>query len=119
MVCALTDGATGEIKLHDSAISLVSVNAGGTLGATANQTGTIVRVFDCSKLEILHELRRGASFATISSLAFNANSSLLACASNKATIHIWSLQAPSGTLFGLFRAALPKTLQPIRSDAKI
>ncbi|RYG49089.1 hypothetical protein EON67_06980, partial [archaeon] len=42
--------------------------------------------------ELLQELRRGADKAEIYSLAFNSNSSMLACTSDKGTVHVFKLR---------------------------
>lgn len=49
-------------------------------------------IFDTESGELLQELRRGTERAEITSIAFNATSSMLACASDKGTVHIWKLR---------------------------
>jgi WD40 repeat protein len=52
--------------------------------------------------DLLQELRRGADKAEIYSIAFNQNSAMLACTSDKGTVHIFKLkesvhEGPGGT----------------------
>lgn len=50
------------------------------------------RVFDTATGDKLQELRRGADKAEIYSIAFNADSSMLACTSDRGTVHIFKLR---------------------------
>ncbi len=56
----------------------------------------MIRVFDTYSGELLQELRRGMDRAEIFSIAFNANSTFLACSSCKGTVHIFSLLGGQG-----------------------
>jgi hypothetical protein len=49
-------------------------------------------VYDTLSGELLQELRRGADRAEIYSIAFNAGSTMLACTSDKGTVHIFRLK---------------------------
>jgi hypothetical protein len=49
-------------------------------------------VYDTATGELLQELRRGADRADIYSIAFNQSSSMLACSSDKGTVHIFRLK---------------------------
>ncbi len=50
------------------------------------------RVYDTMTGELLQEVRRGSEKAEVYSIAFNANSSMLACTSDKGTVHIFRLR---------------------------
>lgn len=56
--------------------------------------GTIVRVYATSNCARVTELRRGIDPATIFSLAFSPSGTLLACTSDKATLHIFDVPHP-------------------------
>ena len=49
-------------------------------------------VYDTLSGELLQEVRRGADKAEVYSIAFNANASMLACTSDKGTVHIFKLR---------------------------
>jgi hypothetical protein len=54
-----------DIKAHDSEVAYITVNAAGTLIATASIKGTKLKVFSSVTGETLHTLRRGTSNALI------------------------------------------------------
>lgn len=60
--------------------------------ATASLKGTLIRVFDTVKRNLLVELRRGADPATLYCIAFSHDSDFLAVSSDKGTIHIFALK---------------------------
>lgn len=94
-------GAVKTASLHENPIAILSIDYSGTYGASASEQGTIIRVFDCITLDILHELRRGSSPAKISSIVFSPDHNYLISASNRATIHAWNLKnAPEPSVTG-------------------
>jgi len=79
-----------KISAHNNPISQMALSLDGTKLATTSTVGTLVRLFNTSNGEKLHEFRRGANSAEIQSLAFNRNGTALVLSSNKGTIHIYS-----------------------------
>ena len=109
-----------EIKvaqIHENPIYIVAVDFIGSIGASASEQGTIIRVFDCTTLEVLHELRRGTSPAQISSIGFSPQSNMLVVSSNKSTIHVWKLENKKQK--GMFSKYLPGYFQFTRSVGKL
>ena len=99
------DEGVGQIKIYDMAnntcssavvhenpIVALSLNPNGSIGASSSEYGTVIRVFQCSSMSVLHELRRGSMSARISSIVFSSDSGYLIASSNKSTIHIWNLE---------------------------
>jgi WD40 repeat protein len=80
-----------NIDAHTNDISVIALNFDGTMVATASKKGTIIRVFDTLKGTKLFEFRRGMDSANILNICFDRKSKLLAVASTKGTIHIYSL----------------------------
>ena len=105
-------------QIHDNSIVLLEINFEGSLGASASELGTVIRVFETSSLAIRHELRRGSSAARITSLAFSPNNQYLVAGSNKMTIHVWSL-ASNESYVGMVTRFLPGYFTPTRSYYKL
>lgn len=70
----------------------MAVNSEGTLIATASIRGTIIRIFSVEEGELLQELRRGSSKAFITSITFHPTLNMLACTSNKSSIHLFEIK---------------------------
>ncbi|EAQ90098.1 hypothetical protein CHGG_06717 [Chaetomium globosum CBS 148.51] len=93
----LVEIATGNVSIipaHSSAIKAVQLSPDGELLATASEKGTLIRVFATSNCARLVELRRGIDPATIFSLAFNPSGTMLACTSDKSTLHVFDVPHP-------------------------
>ncbi|KAK4074491.1 uncharacterized protein Triagg1_5087 [Trichoderma aggressivum f. europaeum] len=89
--------ATGNVSIipaHSSALKAIQLSTDGELLASASETGTLIRVYATSSCARLAELRRGIDPATIYSLAFSPSGSLLACTSDKSTLHIFDVPNP-------------------------
>jgi len=80
------------VNAHESNLAALSFNAPGTRFATASEKGTLIRIFDTRTGLKMLELRRGANPASIYSLNFSHDSSLLCCSSSHGTVHIFSLK---------------------------
>lgn len=83
------------IPAHESKLAALALNQQGTRLATASDKGTLIRIFDTSTGELLKELRRGMERAFINCIAFNKSSDMVACTSDKGTVHIFTLMAHS------------------------
>ncbi|CAG9318497.1 unnamed protein product [Blepharisma stoltei] len=113
-------GGFKTASIHENPIAILSIDFSGTYGATASEQGTIIRVFDCITLDILHELRRGSSAAKISALVFSPDHSFLISSSNRATIHAWNIKNfQSVSVSGAISKLLPTYFQYQRSFAKL
>ena len=66
------------VTAHESEIGALTVNADGTLMASASIKGTVIRILSVEGGEQLQELRRGSSKADINSLIFHPHLNLLA-----------------------------------------
>ncbi|KAL7934200.1 WD40-repeat-containing domain protein [Trichoderma chlorosporum] len=89
--------ATGNVSIipaHSSALKAIQLSTDGELLASASETGTLIRVYATGSCARLAELRRGIDPATIYSLAFSPSGSLLACTSDKSTLHIFDVPNP-------------------------
>lgn len=76
---------------HISNIDALAINHNGSLVATASEKGTLIRVFNTSNGKIKYEFRRGTFQAKIHDLAFNKDSTRLACTSGNGTVHIYEM----------------------------
>ncbi|GAA94674.1 uncharacterized protein L969DRAFT_24078 [Mixia osmundae IAM 14324] len=79
------------IVAHRTHLACLVCSSDGARLATASSKGTLVRIWDVATARALHELRRGTDVATIFSMRFNPDASLLALSSDKGTIHIWHI----------------------------
>ncbi|CAK9046500.1 Autophagy-related protein 18a (AtATG18a) (Protein PEROXISOME UNUSUAL POSITIONING 2) [Durusdinium trenchii] len=82
--------ASRTIAAHESEITTIALNTDGSMLASASERGTLVRVFDTATGQCLHKLRRGTDRALIHCICFSADSSLLACSSDKCTVHVFT-----------------------------
>ncbi|XP_050297717.1 WD repeat domain phosphoinositide-interacting protein 3 [Anthonomus grandis grandis] len=80
-----------DIAAHEAHISCISLNLQGTRLATASEKGTLIRVFDTTSGEKIHELRRGRNQAVIYCINFNNSSTLLCVSSDHGTVHVFAL----------------------------
>ena len=88
----LGEKITHTIKAHQTKISALAVNLMGTLVASSSEIGTLIRIFSVEDGNVLQELRRGSSKADINNLIFHPTQNILACSSNKATIHLFEIK---------------------------
>mmetsp|Transcript_4538 Transcript_4538/g.4409 ORF Transcript_4538/g.4409 Transcript_4538/m.4409 type:complete len:95 (-) Transcript_4538:128-412(-) len=87
------------------------------MGASASEKGTLIRVFDCTSLAILHELRRGNIPSRISTIAFGQG--FVIAANTKNTVHLWDIEEEgSSSSFG-FRNYLPAYFTNKLSSCKL
>ncbi|KAL7948498.1 WD40-repeat-containing domain protein [Trichoderma barbatum] len=93
-IVELATGNVSIIPAHSSALKAIQLSSDGELLASASETGTLIRVYSTSNCARLAELRRGIDPATIYSLAFSPSGSLLACTSDKSTLHIFDVPHP-------------------------
>ena len=80
--------------------------------ATCSGRGTLVRIWDTEKAELITEVRRGTVAANITDLTIDRSNQLLACASDQGTIHLFKLDGENtsssmaglGGLFSYFKS---------------
>ena len=80
------------INAHDSDIGALALNSQGTLIATASIKGTVIKIFSSEEGTALQELRRGASKAFITSITFHPTMNMLACTSDRSSIHLFEIK---------------------------
>lgn len=92
--------ATHVFTAHQTALAALAINASGTLVATASETGTVVKVFQCSNGQELYRLRRSARPAVITCLVFRLDDRFLGVASSSSTVHIFKLDLATASTEG-------------------
>ncbi|XP_044970303.1 autophagy-related protein 18d-like [Hordeum vulgare subsp. vulgare] len=80
-----------NVRAHDSGVACLALSRDGRLLATAGTRGTLVRIFSTADGTKLQELRRGTDGADIHCIAFSPDSKWLAVSSDKATVHVFSV----------------------------
>ncbi|CAG4976049.1 unnamed protein product [Colias eurytheme] len=78
------------VGCHQTDLVCISLSANGAKLATASERGTIIRLWDTSTKQMIHELRRGSDYADVYCINFNWSGSLVCCVSDKGTLHVWS-----------------------------
>lgn len=104
--------AVVTIPAHTSSIQCLAFSNRGDRLATASVKGTVIKVFSLPEGNKIFELRRGrVANATIYSMSFNEDGSLLCVSSNKQTVHVFRLEAAapqpqetSWSVYGLMTA---------------
>ncbi|KEY73132.1 hypothetical protein S7711_04881 [Stachybotrys chartarum IBT 7711] len=94
----LVEIPTGNVSIipaHSSALKAIQLSPDGELLATASETGTLIRVYATGSCARVAELRRGIDPANIFSLAFSPSGSMLACTSDKSTLHVFDVPHPN------------------------
>ncbi|XP_043483225.1 WD repeat domain phosphoinositide-interacting protein 4-like [Leptopilina heterotoma] len=87
-----SSSAPATLTAHQGALACLAVNPSGTMVATASAQGTLVRVWDSARRQLLVELRRGSDPATLYCITFSRDSEFLSVSSDKGTIHIFALK---------------------------
>ena len=81
-----------KIVAHDTEVGAIALNSEGTLIASASIKGTVIRIFGTEEGEPLQELRRGSGKAFITSIVFHPTLNLIACTSNRTSIHLFEIK---------------------------
>ena len=84
-------GLSSSIQAHDTEIGAISINPEGTLIASASQKGTVIKIFSSDGGELLQNLRRGSKGATITSIVFHPSLNIIACTSDRESIHLFEI----------------------------
>lgn len=90
----LVDRATKTVNIipaHNSPLRALSMSQDGRFLATASYKGTLIRIWSTRTRARVAELRRGVDPSTIFHLAFNPSATMLACTSDKSTLHIFDV----------------------------
>lgn len=78
---------------HESPLRTLTLSSTGSLLCTSSAKGTLLRVFSTSAKTLVRELRRGSDQADVWSASFlhPDKGELVACASDKRTVHVWKV----------------------------
>ena len=69
----------------------MAINYDGTLLATSNEKGNIIRIHNCLDGSFLKEFKRGSGKVDYIYICFDNDNKFMAVSSNKGTIHIFSM----------------------------
>ncbi|KAJ3251676.1 hypothetical protein HK103_002199 [Boothiomyces macroporosus] len=94
------------ISGHDNPVQHLAVSSDGQFTASCSVKGTLIRVWDNKTGGLIKEIRRGQDEARIYSLAFDVTGQLVACTSDKNTVHLFNLN--DGFLSKRIVYSLPK-----------
>jgi WD40 repeat protein len=79
------------IIAHDSFIAQMIISYDNQILATTSDKGKMIRIFSVKTGEFLVELKRGATNANISCLAFDIKQLFLGCFSDSGTVHVFDI----------------------------
>jgi WD40 repeat protein len=79
------------IKAHQNAINNIELSADGDTVVTCSERGTVIRMYETSQGQLLREFQRSRSIADVYSMTISESRKYLVVASNKGTIHLYSL----------------------------
>ena len=80
-----------SIIAQDDKVSYMAINYDGTLLATSNEKGNIIRIHNCLDGSFLKEFKRGSGKVDYIYICFDNDNKFMAVSSNKGTIHIFSM----------------------------
>jgi len=83
------------VNAHKTPLAKLSFNQNGTLLATASNKGTVIRVFNILDPNKIYQFRRGTYPATVHSISFSLDSTLLCVSSDTGTVHIFKTDQSS------------------------
>lgn len=81
-----------DIRAHSSNVFCISLNKKGNLLATASDNGTLIRIFNVIDGTRIKQVRRGTENAIIYSISFDINSKYIVVTSDRATVHLFSIE---------------------------
>lgn len=79
------------IKAHNTMIACMKLSQDGTILLTASEKGTLIRMFNTETGDMIREVRRGSDEAIITDLSIDAANKFICSASDKGTVHIFSV----------------------------
>jgi hypothetical protein len=82
---------TQTIIAQDDKVSYLAINYNGTLLATSNEKGNIIKIYSCSDGAFLKVFKRGSGKVDYIYICFDNDNKFMAVSSNKGTIHIFSM----------------------------
>ena len=82
---------TQSIIAQDDKVSYMAINYNGTLLASSNEKGNIIRIHSCTDGSFLKQFKRGSGKVDYIYICFDNDNKFMAASSNKGTIHIFSL----------------------------
>jgi len=65
------EGQLAVINAHNSALAVIKLSQDGTILATCSGKGTLIRLFDTEKNEMIQEVRRGTQQAVITDITID------------------------------------------------
>ena len=80
-----------SFQAQDDSVSKISMNNNGSLIASSNENGTIIKIHSCNDGALLQEFKRGHEKAKINYICFDNDTKLMAVSSSRGTIHIFSM----------------------------
>jgi len=87
-----SDNSPVFISAHNHALAMIRFTNDSSLIATASETGTLIRIFDCANGTLLGVFRRGTLTSRILSMSFSKNNNFLVVVSETGTAHMFHME---------------------------
>ena len=88
-IIKLNSDYCNNIKAHNHSIEHLHLSNDGKYFVSASEKGTLIRIFNIEKGEMVHEVRRGIDPSKIIDLKLSKDNSTLLVSSVKGTIHLY------------------------------
>lgn len=79
------------LKAHKTPLNCIQLNQDGTMIGTCSLKGTLIRVYNIAKKQLIREVRRGAESANVNCISFDISQKYFIVVSDRKTIHLFFL----------------------------
>ena len=80
-----------KLKAHKTPLNCIQINQNGTMIGTCSLKGTLIRVYNIAKKQLIREVRRGAESANVNYISFDISQKYFIVVSDRKTIHLFFL----------------------------
>eukprot|EP01016_Furgasonia_blochmanni_P022328 TRINITY_DN2435_c0_g1_i5.p1 TRINITY_DN2435_c0_g1~~TRINITY_DN2435_c0_g1_i5.p1 ORF type:complete len:501 (-),score=46.39 TRINITY_DN2435_c0_g1_i5:1172-2674(-) len=94
-----TDSEKSIQAFTDDLIQMIATSSDGSYIACVNSTGTLLKIFDTKKGEMLSVFKRGSFEAEVTFISFSPDSKLIGMVSNRGTLHVFTVQTKKSENF--------------------
>ena len=86
------------LKVHKTPLNFIQLNQQGNLIATCSLKGTIIRIYDIERKQLISEVRRGTDKASVNYIAFDVSQKYLLAISDKKAVNLFFIKVNNNLL---------------------